>query len=163
MDSFVKALVENAKNTPYFHLDGYIDRWWLAPYEDGKPVSMRIHHIQRSDEGAFLHDHPWPSISIPLDSGYFEKLPLDQSQAPALDSAEYTVVWRAPGDVVSRKASDRHQILLDPGKEAWSLFIMGPWEKDWGFYLPTGFVYWRDHLQQYEPDDPPPGASAVAR
>lgn len=29
----VNHLIERAKRTPYFHLDGYMNRWWLVPYE----------------------------------------------------------------------------------------------------------------------------------
>lgn len=25
-------LIERAKRTPYYHLDGYMNRWWLVPY-----------------------------------------------------------------------------------------------------------------------------------
>jgi len=25
-------LIDRAKRTPYFHLDGYMNRWWLVPY-----------------------------------------------------------------------------------------------------------------------------------
>lgn len=167
MDAFVTALVGNAKNTPYFHLDGYMDRWWLAPHDNEDKVSARIHQILRSDTDVAMHDHPWSSISIVLDGGYWEVLPLSQDQHPARDALFHQVVWRAPGDVVQRRASDRHKILLPEGKSAWSLFIMGQWEKDWGFYdAEQGFMYWRDYLRDYTTStssDPAPGESARAR
>lgn len=28
----VDKLIARAKRTPYFHLDGYMNRWWLVPY-----------------------------------------------------------------------------------------------------------------------------------
>ncbi len=63
-------------------------------------------------------------------------------------------VWRAPGDVVTRQARDRHSIELDKdenGNEipSWSMFIMGELEQQWGFYTAKGKEYWRDYLNDY--------------
>lgn len=30
----VSRLIARAKRTPYYHLDGYMNRWWLVPYRD---------------------------------------------------------------------------------------------------------------------------------
>src|SRR5574341_215024 len=50
----VEWLIERAKRTPYFHLDGYMERYWLVPYnkeierkeaeydEDGRQVGMIV-------------------------------------------------------------------------------------------------------------------------
>lgn len=162
MDAFVEALITDAQNRPYFHLDDYMNRWWVAPYEDGKPVGIRVHHILRSDTDDVMHDHPWSSISIPLDGGYWEQMPLDQGQPPALDAEHFVKVWRAPGSIVSRKATDRHRIILPADQTCWSLFIMGPREQDWGFYTPDGKVYWREYLNHWH-DKPAPGESVKPR
>jgi hypothetical protein len=164
MDDFVKALIERVQTTPYFHLDGYQERWWAQPCEEGQPLSMRVHHLLRSDTDAALHCHPWPNISVVMSGGYWDITPLSQDQHPSLDAASFKRVWCGPGAIVSRKATDRHRIEILDGSEAWSLFIMGAWERDWGFWLPTGWVYWRDYLgvPLAEPD-PAPGSVSKAR
>jgi hypothetical protein len=145
----IDALIERAKQTPYFHLEGYMERYWLVPYND-TGISIRIHHILRSDEDRHLHDHPWPSTSVILKGGYWEIMPEDQQQDPALDATKRVRVWRKPGDVVNRAANDRHALELPDGQTAWSMFIMsGGNAQAWGFYTPAGKVYWRDYLNDY--------------
>ncbi len=155
---FVDALIDEAKKTPYFHLKGYMERYWLVPFNPDS-ANARIHHILRSDNDRALHDHPWDSISIILKGGYWEILPLEQSQHPELDSQRFQRIWRKPGDVVSRKAGDRHRIEVEPGTTSWSLFFMGPLRQQWGFYSNEGKVYWREYLNDYETQTASDGAN----
>lgn len=151
------ALIELAKKTPYFHLKDkesgeiYMERYWLKqPPEGTAGNSIRIHHTMRSDFDRALHDHPWPSTSIILKGGYYEILPKDQQQPAANDAVDFVRVWRSPGDVVARDASHRHRLEIVPGTTCWSMFIVGEWEKDWGFYdKEEGFVYWRKYLDDW--------------
>lgn len=143
-------LIQRAKRNPYFHLEGYMERYWLYPFDEKNSQNIRIHHILASDEDRHLHDHPWPSTSILLKGGYWEIMPKDQAQDPALDETERVRIWRSPGDVITRKAGDRHALELPEGKTAWSMFIMGPYEQKWGFYTEEGKVYWREYLNDYE-------------
>lgn len=146
----IDQLIEKAKQNPYFHLEGYMERYWLYPFDENNSANIRIHHILRSDSDRHLHDHPWPSTSIILKGGYWEILPEDQNQDPALDEEKRIRVWRAPGDVVTRAANTRHAIELPEGQTSWSMFIMGKYEQQWGFYLPEGKMYWREYLNDYE-------------
>jgi len=43
--------------------------------------------------------------------------------------------WRAPGYHGISVAQDLHRLELDPdvNEETWTLFLMGPKEKNWGF------------------------------
>lgn len=36
-------LIKRAKRTPYFHLDGYMNRWWLVPYE--RVIERRVTEV----------------------------------------------------------------------------------------------------------------------
>lgn len=144
----LEQLIEQAKQTPYFHLDGYMERYWLYPFQEGR-VNTRIHHILRSDSDRHFHDHPWPSTSVILKGGYWEILPLDQNQPPELDEEFRKYHWRAEGDIITREAKHRHAIELPKGQTAWSMFIMGNMEQQWGFYLPEGKQYWREYLNDY--------------
>jgi hypothetical protein len=153
---FTDRLIEKAKETPYFHLKDkesgeiYMERYWLKQPDASGGNSIRIHHTMRSDFDRALHDHPWPSTSIVLKGGYFEILPKDQGQDSSKDSTDFQRVWRSAGDVVSRAAHDRHRLEIVPGTSCWSMFIVGTWEKDWGFYdKEEGFVYWRKYLDDW--------------
>jgi hypothetical protein len=150
--SIVDRIIARARRTPYFHLAGYMERYWFfrdsAPpsEEHHKRIAARVHHILRSDEDRHFHDHPWPTVSIVLRGGYWEVMPTKQTQDPSLDFCCWRRIWRAPGAIVLRRAHYRHRIEIPHGATAWSLFIMGPYRKRWGFYTPQGFVYWRDYL-----------------
>jgi hypothetical protein len=140
-------LIEYAKQTPYFNLEGYMERDWLIPYNGD--LGIRIHHILRDDNDRAFHDHPWPNTSVVLKGGYWELMPELENQDPSLDKVLYSKVWRKPGDVIQRKATTRHRLMIPEGTTATSMFIMGPWEQDWGFYTPEGKVYWREYLNDY--------------
>lgn len=43
----INWLINRAKRTPYFHLDGYMNRWWLVPYN-------KVIHRATSKEFMFL-------------------------------------------------------------------------------------------------------------
>ena len=104
----------------------------------------RVHWILKSDEARHLHDHPFDSISIILQGGYWEHK-IDGSRK-----------WHGPGSIVRRKAEDAHRLELNTelsmaGVEyvpCVSIFITGPWRRDWGFHTGSGWVYWRDYLDE---------------
>lgn len=157
------AIIARAQRTPYFDLHGYMQRWWVkkprghdaSAAENGRRDTSwgaRVHRTFRSDAGRDLHDHPWWNVSIVLRGGYWEIMPTDQCQPARLDSRPETTllrgyrrVWRGPGSIVFRRATDRHRLEIPVGGEAWSLFIMGPWKRNWGFHTRRGWVMWRDY------------------
>jgi hypothetical protein len=76
-------IIARAQRTPYFHLDGYMNRWWLFRIGRG-PVDYsghvmprwlggRVHQILRSDSDRHSHCHPWPYLTIILRGGYWEE------------------------------------------------------------------------------------------
>lgn len=160
----VNLIIARAKRRPLasIYVDGelYMERWWLVKPDGVKPEweqmrggrfkdwGVRVHRILRSDLDRELHDHPWPNVSIVLRGGYAEILPTDPGQAAKWDNAHFISKWRSPGSVVRRKSGDRHRIYIPEGQEAWTIFITGPWERDWGFYTRTGWQYWRDFLKE---------------
>jgi hypothetical protein len=146
-------LIRRAKRTPYYHLDGYMNRWWLVPYNvvitrrgcdsaDGTgPVSfwrrplawvfqrfdiaIRIHELLRADRGRHPHNHPWPYWSVVLKGGYLEEVYDAQG-------ALIGTVWHGPGSVFRRPADSWHKIVdVDPGTT--TLFITGKKAQTWGF------------------------------
>ncbi len=137
------ALIARAQLTPYFHLDGYMNRWWLfnptPPKNDGADrqwpdlPSVRIHHILRSDRDRHPHDHPWNARSIILAGWYLE----------ARDDGDYL---RKPGDTFEINADTFHHIKEVSDGGVWTLFISGDWLHTWGYRTPEGKVPWRTYL-----------------
>jgi hypothetical protein len=122
--------------------DPYLRRWFVTPKGDGPAVYL--HQFLRDDDDRALHDHPWSSCGIILEGGYIEHTPAGQ-------------VVRAVGDVVLRKPEDRHRVELfreanGMKRPAWTLFLVGKKERDWGFWCPGDgtaerFVPWQDFTE----------------
>lgn len=174
LDWAFPRLFYRAVERPYEHLGGYMNRFWLlgGSYRDkrteaergwrgsrldrwiGRWLCVRLHHVLRSNNDRHLHDHPSWSISLVLSGGYWEILPYHQSQHPVGDAAFARRVWRGPGALVFRRANHRHRLVVTPGNEPWTLFILGPRRaEDWGFYTPTGKVPHRQYLGTEAPRD----------
>ncbi len=162
-------LVRRHRNRPYYHIQGYMSRWWILggsnPARDERSeqyrgwkrstldsflgrfvVAARLHCIHRGDADRHFHDHPGWSISIILRNGYTEVMPASQDQDPVLDSELTIERERRPGQIVFRHADHRHRIEIGNGQPCWSIFIMGPKRQIWGFYTPQGKVPWREYL-----------------
>ena len=124
----------------------YLHRWYLLPR--GWPFSIYLHKFVGDDDDRGLHDHPYDNVSIPLSrAGYEEVVPVDCTRLVPRGLTEIKHRrWLVP---VRRRAEDPHRVLLttrvtpDGGVEqvpCWSLFLRGRRRRDWGFYLPTGWV-----------------------
>lgn len=121
----------------------YMRRWHVIPRN--KWFNIYLHEILQPDDERALHDHPWWNISIVLKGGYIEHL-----KARTGDVVKEYGVWRAPGNIVFRRAVTAHRISLaakwNPhlGKHewlsSWSLFITGRNLRVWGFHCPQGWV-----------------------
>lgn len=88
-------------------------------------------------------NHPGASLSIVLRGGYreivFNRKPREGLALPATMTRV-----RRPGSMVFRRAKLAHRLeLLDP-RGSWSLFLVGPKLRDWGFYCATknGVARW---------------------
>lgn len=169
MNRIAKFAIDYAKRRPYSGISDYMERLWLVPYEDATAgpgcgplrfkdhpvawcfqklgIAIRVHVIKRSDEDRHLHDHPWANVSIILSGSYIEVKPMRQDQHPAMDAGLSTYVIADPGSIRFRKATDRHRLLVNDGEQAVSIFIAFKKQQSWGFYTPTGKVYWKDYLR----------------
>ncbi len=109
----------------------YLSRFYLWKC---KYFELMIHQFHIGDLGD-LHDHPWPSFSWILQTGYTEYLP---------DGAYI----RNPGYFGIRKATDCHRVRLwnGTGGNVWTIFGTGIRHRDWGFHTKSGFVNWRDYM-----------------
>jgi len=137
--------------------------------------SVYLHEFKRSDDDRHFHDHVAWSISIVLRGGYWELIP--RMAHDAIDRNPQAVAyvrriwrWRGPGSIVFRRALQPHIIVLDRlwrvgrqgqhipvamrypmhGKRILSLWIRGPWRREWGFYTEGGWVPWDEYVNRGE-------------
>lgn len=100
--------------------DPYLYRWFV---EKEKTVgSIYIHKMLRSDADIEFHDHPGDNMSIILSGKMIEHTPRGIFE------------WN-PGDVITRKAQDKHRVEIHEPLE--TMWIMGPRIKEWGFWRET--------------------------
>lgn len=117
----------------------YLRRWYLVGKpqpKDGswKPVGpeLYLHKICRSDDPTRgLHNHPWRwAISLILWRGYFEWRGTSWGR------------WRRrlfPLQINFLRGDDYHRVDLIDGRPAWTLFLVGPRVKGWGFLTKRGY------------------------
>ncbi len=138
-------IIHRAMKTPYFHLPGYMNRWWFFNGYDhsigGKirphpwfPWSLRVHHILRRDFDKCPHDHPVNARTFILKNHYVEER----------DEGLY---WREAGDSAAIKFGEFHNIVHVPPEGAWTLFILGRNKGEWGFRVNGKKVPWHDYLK----------------
>ncbi|RVT99069.1 hypothetical protein EOD42_02890 [Rhodovarius crocodyli] len=121
----------------------YLRRWHITPRGQGPAVYL--HHFLASDDDRAQHDHPWPSLGMLLLGNYYEHTPLDHEP-----------VFRATGDVIFRAPEHTHRVELERDTltgqelEVWTLFMVGPRVRPWGFHCPQGWVPWQEFTQPGE-------------
>lgn len=164
-DRIIDALIRRAKQTPYSHIGGYMERFWLVPFRDKGagpgcgPVSfwrrpfawvlqrlgiaVRLHHILRSDDARAFHDHPWAFVSVILRGSYTEVRPIFEHHIYRGNRWQHY----GPGAVLFRRASAWHRIVLGFRGSVWTLFISGPWAQQWGFLVEARYkMPWREYV-----------------
>ena len=95
-----------------------------------------VHHMWRSDGDRELHSHPWPFISIPLKTGYYEH---------RLSG----VYRRRPGQFLFLGRSKLHRVELPAGKTSWSLVLMFPrLNHSWMFLVGRRLCPWITFLTE---------------
>lgn len=142
-------LIRRAQRTPYFHLDGYMNRWWLFnAYSNDEALpdgqrhnsvrfkwlpSIRIHHILREDAARDMHDHPWDARTIILKGSYVEeRLAYYWEEMGALWG---TINNRYPGDTATLKFGEYHNITSVSEGGVWTLFFTWKYMGTWGFFV----------------------------
>lgn len=169
-DRIADALITRAQHTPYWHLTGYMERFWLSPYRDPicgngcgpvilhrRPltwllqrfdVAVRVHHILQSDDDRAFHDHPWSYMTIVLRGGYFEVTPIYDASGIYKGVARE---WVGAGSIRFRRAKSWHRLEIPEGRAAWTLFITFKKQQAWGFLeKPATKIYYRDYLERGE-------------
>lgn len=128
----------------------YLRRWYVLPRAPWPiwPMGAYLHQIMRSDDERALHNHPWPNISILLRGSYDEVVPERPHgfQEWMTPHVQHLHLQRHAGDIVCRRSGASHRLVIPDNKPVWSLFIVGPRIRQWGFWCQKGFVHWRDFV-----------------
>jgi hypothetical protein len=141
-------LIARAQRTPYTHLPGYMERYWLFnAYRkcDGKEVtpiswlpSVRIHRILREDQDRHMHDHPWDARTVILRGWYIE----ERQHAAFLFK-------RSVGDTTPIRFGEYHSITRVSTGGVWTMFITFGYQGTWGFKVDGVKVPWREYMARY--------------
>lgn len=125
----------------------YLERWGLAHRRIG---GVFLHRMTAPDPGLDLHDHPWTFLTVPLWGGYEEER-LDGRRAQLWAKRSERLMEAATlrrGKVEHRRAfrprrmrlDECHRITRLTRPAVWTLVLLGPVRRGWGFYTPDGFV-----------------------
>lgn len=117
--------------------DPYLLRWFLTPR--GSEGGIYLHKFLHDDEDRALHDHPWNSTSIVLSGKYRE----------FTDKLPPTII--VAGQVVLRPAPYPHRLQVI--EQGFTLFIMGPRIREWGFLCDAGWRHWTRFVDQKNPGE----------
>jgi hypothetical protein len=98
------------------------------------------------------HDHPRPFVTLILAGGYLNsewtKLvpPLDLGDR--MQEWMTTFEWLSRGDLRFRRA--RHMHITETSEQgAWTLVVMGPMARKWGFLHDGKWLPWKKYVERY--------------
>jgi hypothetical protein len=129
-----------------------LDRWGV----EWKPLGgIFLHRMEGPDPGVDLHDHPWSFVSFILWGGYDEERAYNREAQGMARIAETwpdtctrgVPVIRNRWTLRAMRLDECHRITDLHKRTSWSLVIHGPARRVWGFYLPSGFMPWREYEQ----------------
>ena len=121
----------------------YLRRWWMLPRNT--VFNVYLHQFLSSDNDQALHDHMYINLSYLLEGKYIE-------HTIAQGGVHHKRLFRA-GQWRLRLPTTAHRIelisALDDTErfvECWTLFVMGPRMREWGFHCPQGWRHWKDFV-----------------
>ena len=158
----------------------YLLRWYLTPWRRWLSAYHRatgwrkwllwpanllpnvyLHKFCRPDEDRALHDHPFAYASRILVGSYIEHT--------IKEGGIHCRKVRNAGSWAFRRAKSAHRVELfrvgelisDTWEEkeppeywsCWTLFIIGPRVRDWGFHCKSGWVPWQEFTKAENPGE----------
>jgi hypothetical protein len=134
-----RIVMDRVENEPY------LERYYVFLRERKTfPFNVFLHKFLKSDPDD-VHDHPWSYATLILKGGYWEWIPQFNSAGEKIGEV---ADWRGPGHFRISPARSYHRIELDPAVTAWTLFMPGPKQKDWGFLVRNQWIQWEEYLKQ---------------
>lgn len=103
--------------------DPMLVRWRIVQTPYG---ALYLHKFLRGDSDPYVHDHPWSFFSIILRGGYTE----------ARRNNKTYLLWQhhiKRFNIMHRY--DAHYIMTLDRTPTWSLLLVGPRKRTWGFYV----------------------------
>ena len=128
----------------------YLERYHLLRLPFG--IHVYLHRFVASDPGRALHNHPWRSALSLVLCGQYNETRLGNSEQ------KYSLIKRQiqAGKLNYISGKVYHRINLQPGQEAWTLFIHTASHRSWGFLNTDNrqFCY-SDHNKTLKSDSNP--------
>lgn len=122
----------------------YLERYYLFSLFG---VRAYIHRFIASDPDRGLHDHPWGwSVSWLLAGRYREIRAYRFDRRGRAHGGERQL---GAGRINVIRGTDFHRLLVEPGKEVWTLFVHGPRVKGWGFIRDAGYIQFAKGADDY--------------
>ena len=121
----------------------YLERYYVFLKDRGVfPFNVFLHKFLKSDPDD-VHDHPWPYATLILKGGYWEWVPEFDEQGTKISERK---IWRGAGHFRISSAKSFHRVELEPGVTAWSIFMPGPKQREWGFLRQGKWIQWEKYL-----------------
>jgi hypothetical protein len=123
----------------------YMERYrvfgWM-PGSKWRGPSLYLHRFRLPDQDLALHNHPWPlALSLILTGCYLEET---DREHPGGSPRRH----RGPGSLRLLTSRTYHRVDALIG-ETWTLFLVAPKSRSWGFWLPgRGHIEWRQRLAE---------------
>lgn len=115
-------------------------------------IACYLHHYVGDDWSLDLHDHPKRFISIGLWGSYIEEFVLPHDASFNIYRIQQ---FKAPW-IRTFPAEHRHRLVLQHNPitgniiECWTLCIVGPTVRKWGFWHAGRWIYWQDYITNKE-------------
>ena len=116
----------------------YLFRWELLSLLGGA-YRVYLHKFVGDDWALDLHDHPKHFTSIGLSGGYVEHT----NESVRRFDAPWLRWW--PGEHTHRLTGPT------PERPCWTLVIVGPAVREWGFWSDGRWILWRDYVAKGSP------------
>jgi len=155
-----------------------IHRWTLKPWADRKRPGdserwkLMLHHFLSNADDRDVHDHPRGFVTLVLWGRYDDWVPCATCQGSGVFRA--TLGWSdgkpsewalepcafcdghglrigdrmRPGMLRHRPASHAHRTKVGP-KGCWTLVVMGPASRKWGFWREGRWWFWKDYEAEF--------------
>lgn len=125
-------------------------------------MKLMVHHFLPNADDRDVHDHPRPFWTFVLRGSYDDMKPCerpgcdgdgfmlpDDWACPVCRGAGVVVNERMrPGKLRRRAATHRHRTKVGP-KGCWTLVLMGPLRRDWGFWRRGTWWFWKDYEAEF--------------
>lgn len=129
----------------------YLYRWTL--FQPRRPrwlwrgVGVYLHRFVGDDWSRDFHDHPKRFVSIGLCGHYVEETPVGPiAEGRPLSWAPQFRVFTAPW-FRSFPATHIHRLSLLDGRPCWTLVIVLPAVREWGFWHHGEWIHWREYVR----------------